>query len=88
MTDNNLKIELTISEFIVQNSHADTDQMNSQTLLFKEGVFDSMGFVQLVDFLETTFDISIDENEFVEENFESLMAITRFVQKKMTLKMA
>lgn len=88
MTDTNLKIELTISEFIVQNSHADTDQMNSQTLLFKEGIFDSMGFVQLVDFLETTFEISIDDNEFVEENFESLMAITRFVQNKMTLKMA
>ncbi|WP_062125366.1 acyl carrier protein [Geofilum rubicundum] len=82
------EIEQNISAFIVQNSHADTTLMNAETLLFKEGIFDSMGFVQLVDFLESTFGISIDDTEFVEENFESLRAISHYVQKKMTMKMA
>jgi len=81
-----LQIENNISTFIIENSHADTQQMNSETLLFKEGIFDSMGFVQLVDFLESTFNISIDDTEFVEENFESLKAICNYVQKKKSLK--
>lgn len=88
MATTTLEIEQNLSAFIVQNSHADTQQMNAQTLLFKEGIFDSMGFVQLVDFLESTFGISIDDTEFVEENFESLQAISQYVQKKMSLKMA
>jgi acyl carrier protein len=45
MPDNKNAIEKTITEFIVQNSHSDTSSMQNTTLLFKEGIFDSMGFV-------------------------------------------
>ena len=86
MPDNKNAIEKTITEFIVQNSHSDTSSMQNTTLLFKEGVFDSMGFVLMVDFIEEKFSISIDNDDFTEENFESISAITEYVYKKSNVK--
>lgn len=88
MSDSILKIEQEVLDFIIQNTHADSDKINKQTLLFKEGVFDSMGFVLLIDFIEGKFSITIDDTEFIEENFESLNAISNFVQKKILSKVA
>ncbi len=88
MSDSILKIEQEVLDFIIQNTHADSNKINKQTLLFKEGVFDSMGFVLLIDFIESKFSITIDDTEFIEENFESLNAISNFVQKKIMSKVA
>lgn len=88
MSDSILKISREVLDFIVQNTHADSNKINKQTLLFKEGVFDSMGFVLLIDFIEGKFSITIDDTEFIEENFESLNAISNFVQKKIMSKVA
>lgn len=88
MSDSILKISQEVLDFIVQNTHADSNKINKQTLLFKEGVFDSMGFVLLIDFIEGKFAVTIDDTEFVEENFESPEAISNFVQKKIFSKVA
>jgi acyl carrier protein len=41
-----------------------------------------MGFVTLITFLEDKFSIQIAEEDLVEENFESINAISTFVSKK------
>jgi acyl carrier protein len=51
-------------------------------LIFKEGFFDSMGFVMLISFLNDNFNITVSDNELIEENFESIDAITDFAGKK------
>ena len=45
MTDYQKEIAQKVSAFITENSHADTSNLQSDILLFKEGIFDSMGFV-------------------------------------------
>ena len=64
MTDYQKEIAQKVSAFIAENSHADTSSLQSDTLLFKEGIFDSMGFVLLVDFLEDQFSLSIDNSSY------------------------
>ena len=51
-------------------------------MLFVEGIFDSMGFALLLDFLETTFKISPADSDLVETNFESINAISDFILRK------
>ncbi|WP_088654216.1 acyl carrier protein [Geofilum rhodophaeum] len=86
MTDYQKEIAQKVSAFIAENSHADTSSLQSDTLLFKEGIFDSMGFVLLVDFLEDQFSLSIDDSDFTEENFESVKAICTYVEQKVAVK--
>ncbi len=82
MVENALQIEDRIFEYVRKSTHADTSKINPQTLLFREGIFDSMGFVLLIDFLEENFGIKASDVDLVEENFESVSAITRYVQQK------
>jgi acyl carrier protein len=51
-------------------------------LLLQSGIIDSMGILDLVGHLETTFDISVDDDDLVPENFDSIVTIAAFVEKK------
>lgn len=50
--------------------------------LMKHHVLDSTGFLELVSFLETAFDIQVDDREMVPENLDSLHAIEAYVARK------
>ena len=71
-----------IKNYIVQTSHADADKVKNESLIFKEGFFDSMGFIMLITFLEKEFGIKTVDSDLIEENFESINAITEFIQRK------
>ena len=75
-----------IREYISEQVFSDPDHINHETLLFQEGYFDSMGFITLITFIEDEFNITTDDTDFVEENFESINAISDFVTRKLTLK--
>jgi acyl carrier protein len=69
-------------KYVKENTFKETDTLRSDTKLFVEGIFDSMGFALLLDYLETTFQISANDSDLVEENFESIDAIAEFIVKK------
>jgi acyl carrier protein len=71
-----------IKSYIVQSSHADADKIRSESLIFKEGFFDSMGFIMLISYLEEEFGIKTMDADLIEENFESINAITEFIKRK------
>lgn len=77
-----VEIKDVIRNFIHQHSFKDTSGITENTLLFKEGIFDSMGFVLLIDFLEERFGIITQDKEMIEENFESINALADFVQMR------
>lgn len=51
--------------------------------LLKQGVVDSMGVVELIEFLQDEFGITVDDSETTEENFDSLAAIGKYVARKL-----
>ncbi|MFT5749016.1 MAG: acyl carrier protein [Ancylomarina sp.] len=59
-----------------------TDEINDETLLFEEGLFDSMGLLFLIDFIRDNFHIDIEDNELLVDNFESIKNIVVFINKK------
>jgi acyl carrier protein len=46
------------------------------------GVIDSLGFVELVEEVQSRYGLTIEDVEITEENFGSLDAIARFVAAK------
>lgn len=71
-----------IKSYILEETFADSENIRNDSLVFKEGYFDSMGFVRLVSYLENEFSLKINDADLIEENFESINAITDFVIRK------
>ena len=69
-------------EYVKENTFKETGSLQSDTMLFVEGIFDSMGFALLLDFLETKYEIVADDEDLVEQNFESIDAIANFIVNK------
>jgi acyl carrier protein len=72
-----------ISEFVKESTYKEPELIKEDTLLFQEGFFDSMGFVLLIDFIEEKFNIKTSDEDLIEENFESINAICKFISRKL-----
>lgn len=58
------------------------DDINEETDLFKNGVFDSHGYIKLLQFLEQEFKIKFSEEEMFNNILVSLSSINDFINKK------
>lgn len=48
----------------------------------EEGVVDSTGVLELVMFVEETFDITVEDEEIVPENLDSVSQLAAYVRRK------
>ena len=79
-----LEIKNIVIDFLMENYLYWSDQFNvdhSQSLM-EEGIVDSTGLLELSSFLESRFNITIEDNEFTPENLDTLDNISTFVMKK------
>lgn len=73
-----------IRAFIEDNflyMNPDAELADGDDLLAK-GIVDSLGFVELVEEVETRYEVGVDDVEITEENFGSIDAIARYVSGK------
>lgn len=75
-------MENKLKEFIAGITFTEPGKINSNTLLFDEGIFDSMGLLSLITFLEEEYGVKVEDLELSEENFQSIKAISSFVEQK------
>lgn len=71
-----------VRTYIHQAAHVEKEKIKDESLIFKEGYFDSMGFMVLITFIEEEFGIKTSDLDLTEENFESINAITEFIDRK------
>jgi acyl carrier protein len=76
-------IKNTIRQYVIETSYANPDQVKDESLIFGEGLLDSMGFILLINFIEETFGIKAKDSELLEDNFESINAMANFVGSKL-----
>ena len=74
----------TIKDFVLENFlFGDDGQLTEDTSFLESGIVDSTGVLELVTFLENTFDIRIEDDELVPEHLDNLKSITRFLELKL-----
>ena len=79
-----MDVRIVIKEFIQKNflfSEEDKDLDDSVSFL-DNGIVDSTGMLEIVEFVEEEFDISIEDDELVPENLDSIKNLTGFVTRK------
>ena len=78
-----------VKEFIIENFlFGEGESLDLETDFFDKGIIDSTGVIELVDFLEKSFDISVDDEELIPQNLSSLQKIDVFLSKKLSHKVA
>jgi acyl carrier protein len=77
-------IKKSLYGYVYDNTFANKEKLTDDLLIFTEGFLDSMGLVMLISFLEETFKITTIDSDMVEENFESINAISNFVSRKLS----
>jgi acyl carrier protein len=79
--DNSVKVR----EFVVENFlFGDCETLKDDTSFMEEGIIDSTGILELVFFLEETFGFSVEDDELVPDNMDSLQNITRYIDSKLS----
>lgn len=81
--ENSIDVKEKIKQFIIETTFSSSDQLKNDTLIFVQGIFDSMGFISLYNFIEETFSIKVEDSELLEDNFESIDAIASFIERKL-----
>ena len=71
-----------IRQFLEENFLVDFDETPVEQDLFQTGYIDSFGFIELVGFLESEFDISIPNEDLVSGALASLTSILQYVKSK------
>lgn len=56
--------------------------LNDHDSFLEKGLIDSTGVLELVDYIEETFAIKIDDEELIPDNLDSLDKITNFITRK------
>lgn len=76
------EIKEKIRNYVIESTYASPEQVKDESLIFADGIFDSMGFVLLINYIEETFQIKANDAELLEDNFESINAMANFVVSK------
>ncbi|MBD1260916.1 acyl carrier protein [Maribacter polysiphoniae] len=78
-----IDIKNKIKDYIIKTTLANVEDIADDTLIFEEGLLDSMGLLFLIEFLKEEFDITTNDDELIVENFESINNIVDFTKSKL-----
>ncbi len=59
------------------------DGLTDDVSMLARGILDSTGVLELITFLEQTFEIHVEDEEMLPENLDSLNAIERYLERKL-----
>lgn len=80
-----MEIEDRVRTFILEEIQwpGKADRLTPTFQLMENNVLDSMGIFKLVSFLETEYDIEIEDEELVPDNFQTMESVSALVRSKL-----
>jgi acyl carrier protein len=80
-----MQIEVKIREFIAANLLFSQDGFPyaDDVSFLQEGIIDSLGVMELVEFVQKNFGVKVDQQEVTPDNFDSVTKLAAFVRRKL-----
>ena len=73
-----------VREFIVENFlFGDEEGLENESSFFETGVVDSTGILEIVSFIEEEFEVKVEDEDLIPENFSSVVTIDQYLQRKL-----
>lgn len=79
-----MEINEKIRGFILENSHGrlSGEKLGDDDSFLEEGIIDSTGILELVAFLEENFGITVNDDELIPDNFDSINKAGVYISRK------
>jgi acyl carrier protein len=74
------KLSIFIKDYFIKDSGI---IIKDETSFLDEGILDSTGVLELVAYLESTFEIKIEDEEIIPDNLDSLNKLVDFMRVKL-----
>lgn len=72
-----------VRAFILENFlFGKNDGLKNDTPLLGQGIIDSTGVLELVSFLEEEFSVTVEDEELVPENLDSIDNVVTYLRRK------
>ena len=72
-----------VRDFLVSNFYiAEANLLEADTSLLDQGIIDSTGVLEVIGFIEETFGITVEDDELLPENLDSIQGIAQYVVRK------
>jgi len=72
-----------VRSFLTTNFYVpDPAELANDASLLDQGLIDSTGVLEVIEYLENTFGITIEDSEMLPENLDSIDKIAAFVERK------
>jgi acyl carrier protein len=75
-------VERTVRDFITANFFVEDGELDSATSLIRSSVIDSTGVLEIIVFLEETFQIEVPDEDAVPENLDTIDNIVAYVTRE------
>ena len=78
-------IQRDIHSFIVDNFlYGQSVDLSCDDSLIHKGVIDSTGVLELVSFLQERYDITVEDEEIIPDNLDSITNVAKYVSNKLS----
>lgn len=72
-----------LREYLVKERLVSSDyNVDDEESLLDSGIIDSLAILELTTHIEQTYNVSVEEDELVPENFDTLSAMGSFINRK------
>jgi len=62
---------------------SDNGRLKNDASFLEEGIVDSTGVLELVMFVEENFNVTVEDEEILPDNFDSVNALVDYVRRKL-----
>ena len=79
-----MELDKQIRKYVAENLLYVDDgfEYDNDTSFIEEGLIDSTGVMELVMYLQSAFDITVDPHEVTPDNFDSVNKLVSFIRQK------
>jgi len=73
-----------IMQFIVDNFlfNADSVKFHDDDSFLEEGIIDSTGVLELIEFIEENFNFKVEDDELIPENLDTINNVVSYINRK------
>jgi acyl carrier protein len=78
-----MSIQDDIRSFVIDTFlFGEDDGLKDDSSFLEEGIVDSTGIMQLVSYLQEQYLVSIEDEELIPDNLDSIQRVTTFIEEK------
>ena len=80
-----MNIEEALKNFILENFIVDENpsKLDKNQSFLESGIIDSTGILELVSFIEEHYNITVEDEDLIPDNLDSLNNVVNFINKKL-----